>query len=277
MGVVIARQSPAASLWVRTVLWFWPNAGLSSPVNPAEIHAARASDTVSPTRPGTVPQTSDGVDVGVGSCAGVGVGSGAGVEAWVGVGVGDCAGLGVAIGLGVAVGIWGGGGVGMGVTRGRGVGVGVGDGVGVGMLATRTSAEGRAARLLGAAVTAAGAGAGAADASAVAPMRSVGNGCGERPWSCDACAPAPGVLNAPSTSPLGRKGPAIMSVNAETARTAPTTAIGAFLCLGCRIGARRSRSVAKPAEGAGTPHPGHAPAAPAQHRSHACTPHDGQR
>lgn len=55
-------------------------------MNPARVHAARALDTVSPTRTGTVRQTGGGVGLGVGR--GVGALVGLGVRAGVGVGVG---------------------------------------------------------------------------------------------------------------------------------------------------------------------------------------------
>jgi hypothetical protein len=87
----------------------WPFAGSKDPVNPAPLHAARAFETVSPTRPGTSRHSGVGVGVGAGgggAVVGLGVlgGVGDGVVSGAGVGSGGAvSGSGTAPSVGIDV------------------------------------------------------------------------------------------------------------------------------------------------------------------------------
>ena len=93
--VVGGRQSPGIDdglvVWVSTILFVCPLAGVNAPVKPAVVHFVRAADTVKPSSVGTSLQAGGGV----------GVGTGVGVADAAGVGLGEAVGVGDGVGDGV--------------------------------------------------------------------------------------------------------------------------------------------------------------------------------
>jgi hypothetical protein len=103
MVAVAGRHAPALWLCFATIELPWPLLGVNDPVNPAAVHAARALETVLPTRFGTVLHVGTGVGVGVG----VGRGVGRGVGGMVGGGVGAPLGVGAGVRAGPTGGVVG--------------------------------------------------------------------------------------------------------------------------------------------------------------------------
>jgi hypothetical protein len=302
-AVVAGRQLPGVRSWVSTSLLFKPKAGLNAPVNPVAVHAARASPTVRPTRSGTVSQSGVGVALGAGAGValgvggGIGVGAGLGLELGVGVacgmevGVGDPSGagdvVGVVAGVGAAVGLGRGPGV---ADVGRLVGVGVErgatDGLGVGPAGPAPSTPGAAPWSFrgGVAVAAPGDGsdttgepsAGAASPACAKALAEDRSGPTPRPSGAST---AVGVPRRSATAPVGASGPPMKSATAMTAMTATpaTTAVRRSGWRGFRGPVRPNSMPAVAPAVLDTPHPGHAPLAPTQHRSHAWMPQSWHR
>lgn len=282
MPVSAARQAPAVWLCVSTTLLFRPNAGLNDPLKPAVAQAARAFATVEPTRFGTIWQP--GSDVGGGGAGGC---VGAGVRNGGGVGLGAVVGFGVDVGGGAvdaggAVG-WGGLAAAVGLTVGRGVVEGPptrGREVAVARGPLPTGPSGDELRDGGVVLPSPpggvtfGAGDGGVVRSSPTPAVSTG-GDSAGPAAMSGRSETVGDPRALSTPPVGPKEDPTTSV---TARTATATA-AALTAISLR-GSRRCWYVTRPsgrAIGPGAtliPHPGHAPVAPAQQRSHAKTPQD---
>jgi len=246
MVVVAGRQAPGVWLCVRTIRVFWPCFGVNDPVNPAAFQAALASSTVRPTSDGTVMHTGAGVGTGVG--AGVGTGVGAGV------------GSGVAAGVGVGVGVEAGGPTGVGVSVGRLGGVLPGPvmkmPVGTGVAAIKTVV-------------------GSAEASTVpaGPSDSAGSGDGAE----SVLSSPDGTSVAPSTPPVGRNAPPMVSASIETETTRAATTMAAPAPMGRRAASGPPRTT--PAMGArayGKAHDGHTPANSTQHQRQVYMPHDAQ-
>jgi hypothetical protein len=285
MLVSAGRQAPGVSLCVCTTLVFRPNAGLNDPRKPAAVQAARASATVNPTRFGTTRQLAIGVGVGVGC------GDDGGVGVGVGSGVGDGADVGVGVDVGVDVDV--GPDVGPGVDPGDGaigvadaVGPSVGDGVpvlgggvcvppgppGAGLPEVPGlpgdvpfSVGGALPSLVAGGSTTAPPAAGDGDMSSGTPATSVG------------LADGGGVPTALSTRPVGRNADPTTTATARTARADTPTASGRREDRRCWFEATLGGFATDAAApfATMTPHPGHAPAAIAQHRSHAKTTQDG--
>ena len=239
---------------------------MTAPVKPAALQMPAASYLCSPTSWGDVSTQ------GVGRGVGVGVGVGRGVGAGVGRGVGP------------------------GVGAGSAVGTGVGPGVGAGVGAGSTGLEGRVGVAAGICDRTVGADESATDDEIGAAAENDDGG--DWPWPGVELVTAPGVPNASPSSPAGRNGPPIVNASTDAARTTvptPAITIGARKALGARCDAPPLSPTTPPAAAALTaaaapatvaapaavaapapmPHPGHAPAARVQHRSHAYTPQDG--
>jgi hypothetical protein len=261
-----------------------PNAGVNGPMKPAAVQAARALAIVNPTRLGTISQAGVGVGVGDGVGAGVGVGVGGGVG--VDGGVGDGAGVGLGNAVGVGVGAGGGAGVGVdvgtgapvgfatGVTVGPDVVVGVALGRGVGV-APGTVGAGLAAGALSPTV---GVPFGAANDGAVSdspapPVTGESDDCPGLPAMRACSVDVDGVPTALSTPPAGLNDDPTASVTTMTATAAALTprSLRGSRCRWSPV-PLGGRAIGP---GAGVawlaPHPGHTPAAVAQHRSHAKT------
>ena len=261
MVVVAGRQAPGVGLCVRTIRVFWPCFGVNDPVNPAAFQAALASSTVRPTSDGTVMHTGAGVGTGVG--AGVGTGVGAGVGTGVGAGVGTGVGAGVGVGVGVEAG----------GPTGVGVGVGRLGGVLPGPVTNMPVGPGVAAIKTG--VGSAEASVGSAEASTVPAGPSDSAGSGDRAESV--LSSPDGTSVAPSTPPVGRNAPPMVSASIETETTRAATTMAAPAPMGRRAASRPPRTT--PATGArayGKAHDGHTPANSTQHQRQVYMPHDAQ-
>lgn len=230
------------------------------------------------------------MDIGVGNGIGVGVGC----ELGVGVAGGNEVRIGDPRGVGAGVGVIAGGGVGPGpgiAEAGRLVGAGPDpgalDGFGVGPAVPARSTTGAAPWSFrgGVAVVAPGdgpdtTGEPAGDAATLAcAISPAGDGSGPTSKPPEASPAAAGVPRRSSTAPVGASGPPRPSATAMTATTAT---------LATRAGRRSERrgfeppfrtdsTPARPAAVLETPHLGHTPLAPIQHRSHARMPQSWHR
>lgn len=282
MPVAAERQAPAVWLCVCTTLLFKPDPGTNGPLKPAAVQAARALATVEPTRSGTIWQV--GSDDGAGGGVGAGVGNGAGVGLDTAVGLGADAGG--AIGVGGAAGE----GAPVGIAIGLAVGADVGEGPptpgrDVGMAPGSSGAGPPGDVPLGGDVALpsppGGLPFGEGDGGAVSnpPAPAVTAGCDDGPVPAamsgrsDDSDDSVGDPRALSTPPVGPREDPTTSATARTAAAAALAAISFRRSRRCWFATRPSGRAIGPGVTL-MPHPGHAPVAAPQQRSHAKTPQD---